>query len=129
MRREVCREKKKQHYLFLCSTPGESQWRLKNRQRKHEKINLAERVLSEGPWGGSVVGWDQSRNHMAAMEILGKRRLEMELCIPLVVLCSPARSSALSPHLAAEMHANIIPVLSHHAFPSVPLLGSEKVMI
>lgn len=108
MCREVCRKKK--NYLFLCSTPGESQWRLKNRQRKREKINLAGHVLSEGPRGGSVAGWDQRRNHTAAMEILGKRRLGMELCIPLVVLCSPARSSVVfCPHLAAAKHANIIP--------------------
>lgn len=111
---EKCAEK---NYLFLCSTPGESQWRLKNRQGKHEKINLAEHVLSEGPWGGSVVGWDRRRNHMAAMEILGKRRLEMELCIPVVILCSPARSSVLPPHLAAAMHANIIPGALPPRFP------------
>lgn len=106
MCREVCRKKK--NYLFLCSTPGESQWRLKNRQRKREKINLAGHVLSEGPQGGSVAGWDRRRNH-TAMEILGKRRLGMQPGIPLVVFCSPVRSSAPCPHLAAAMHANIIP--------------------
>lgn len=61
---------------------GKSHWRLTNVQRKHEKINLAENVLSEGPRRSSAAGWCRRGNHRGNP---WKRWLKAPLSIPSVI--------------------------------------------